>query len=102
MAAKPVTIDENPFGTANAIQVRIDDNVRMLAELHTRWEREDEITRKNKMTKVCTITTTSNTEVSNANIPPTINSKAHGEGKVPILSTKFPRTTLCDKSAEIF
>ena len=31
MAAKPVTIDENPFATANAIQVRIDDNIRMLA-----------------------------------------------------------------------
>ena len=68
MAEKPVTIDENPFATANAIQVRIDDNVRMLAELHARWEREDEIARNNKMTKVCTITTTSNTEVPSASI----------------------------------
>jgi hypothetical protein len=25
------------------IQVRIDENVRMLAELHARWEREDEM-----------------------------------------------------------
>ena len=25
--------------TLNAIQVRIDDNIRMLAELHARWER---------------------------------------------------------------
>ena len=33
MAAKPITI-ENPFASANAIQVRIDDNIRMLAELH--------------------------------------------------------------------
>jgi hypothetical protein len=49
--------------TLNAIQVRIDDNVRMLAELHARWEREDEIARN--MTKVCTITTTSDVEVSN-------------------------------------
>jgi L-alanine-DL-glutamate epimerase-like enolase superfamily enzyme len=32
--------------TLNAIQVRIDDNVRMLAELHARWKREDEMARK--------------------------------------------------------
>jgi hypothetical protein len=43
--------------TLNPIQVRIDDNVRMLAELHGSWEREDEIARKNNMTKVYTITT---------------------------------------------
>ena len=49
--------------TLNAIQVRIDDNVRMLAELHARWEREDEIARNNNLTIICTITTTSNTEV---------------------------------------
>jgi hypothetical protein len=29
--------------TLNAFQVRIDENVRMLAELHARWEREDEL-----------------------------------------------------------
>jgi hypothetical protein len=28
----------DPFVGTNAIQVRIDDNVRMLAELHARWE----------------------------------------------------------------
>jgi DNA repair exonuclease SbcCD ATPase subunit len=50
MADKP-----NPFAATSAIQVRIDDNVRMLAELHARWEREDKIARN--MTKVCTITT---------------------------------------------
>ena len=90
--------------TLNAIQVRIDDNVRMLAELHARWEREDEIARNNKMTKVCTITTTSSAEISNASIPPTINGKIVGEGKVPTPSTKLPRTTetVSDKSAEIF
>jgi hypothetical protein len=38
----------------NAIQVRIDENVWMLAELHASWEREDEMGRK---IKVCTITT---------------------------------------------
>jgi hypothetical protein len=40
----------------NAIQARIDENIMMLAELHARWERDDEIARKNNMTKVCTIT----------------------------------------------
>jgi hypothetical protein len=39
--------------TLNAIQVRINENVRMLAELHARWEREDKMARK---MKVCTIT----------------------------------------------
>jgi hypothetical protein len=29
--------------TLNAIQVKIDDNVSMLAELHARWEREDKM-----------------------------------------------------------
>ena len=97
-------MDENPFATANAIQVRIDDNVRMLAELHARWEREDEIARNNKMTKVCTITTTSDTEVQNASIPPTSNGKEISEGKVPTPPTKLPRITetFSDKSAKKF
>ena len=103
MATKPVTIDENPFATANAIQVRIDDNVRILAELHARWEREDEIARNNKMTKVCTITPTSNTEISSASVPPTTNGKVGDEGK-PTFSKKKPRTIkpVSDKCAEIF
>jgi hypothetical protein len=63
MAAKP-----DPFAVTNAIQVRIDDNVRMLAELHARWEREDEMARN---MKVCTITTTSYV-VSNASTPVTL------------------------------
>jgi hypothetical protein len=90
--------------TLNAIQVRIDDNVRMLAKLHARWEREDEIARKNNMTKVCTTTTTSNAKVSNARKPPTINGKIIGVGKVPTPSAKFPKTTefFSNKSAEIF
>jgi hypothetical protein len=89
--------------TLNAIQVRIDDNVRMLAELHARWEREDEIARKNNMTEVCTITTTSNSEVSNASKPPTISDKIIGVGKVPT-PAKLPKTTetFSNKSAEIF
>jgi hypothetical protein len=60
--------ESNTFATTNAIQVRIDENVRMLAELHARWEREDEMARK---MKVCTITT-SNDVVSNASNPLTL------------------------------
>jgi hypothetical protein len=56
--------DVKESNTLNAIQVRIDDNVRMLAELHARWEREDEMARN---MKVYTITTTSDV-VSNASI----------------------------------
>src|SRR4051812_43520461 len=47
------------IATSNAIQVRIDDNMKLLAELHARWEREDEMARKNNLAKVYTITTTS-------------------------------------------
>ena len=39
------------------------------------------------MTKVCTITTTSNTEISSASIPPTTNGKVGDEGK-PTPTTK--------------
>ena len=61
MAAKPETND-NPFTSTNAIQVKIDENVRLLAELHAKWEREDEIA---KNISVSTITTTS-VEASNS------------------------------------
>src|SRR4051812_33195846 len=53
MAAKPETM-ENTFSTDHAIQVTIDENVRLLAQLHAKWEREAEIDRNNS---VCTITT---------------------------------------------
>ena len=55
------------------------------------------------MTKVCTITPTSNTEISSASIPPTTNGKVGHEGK-PIPSTKKPRTIkpVSDKYAEFF
>jgi hypothetical protein len=83
--------------TLNAIQVRIDDNVRMLAELHARWEREDEIARN--MTQVCTITTTSDV-VSNASKPPTL----IVVDKIHTPCAKLPKTTetFSNKSAEIF
>jgi peptidoglycan hydrolase CwlO-like protein len=63
-----MSTNPDPFATANAIQVRIDENIRMLAELHARWEREDEMARK---MKVCTITT-SNDVGPNASNPLTL------------------------------
>jgi hypothetical protein len=78
MAAKP-----DPFAVTNAIQVRIDDNVRMLAELHARWKREDEMA---KNMKVCTITTTSDV-VSNARNPLTL----IGIEKTPTPCAKSPK-----------
>jgi hypothetical protein len=91
MAAKP-----DPFAFTNAIQVKIDDNVRMLAELHVRWEREDEIARN--MTKVCTITTTSDI-VLNASTPSTLIVVE----KIPSPCAKLSKTTetFSNKSAEM-
>jgi hypothetical protein len=82
--------------TLNAIQVRIDENIRMLAELHARWEREDEMARN---MKVCTITTSSDV-VSNVSNPLTM----FGVEKTPTPWAKKPKTTktFSTKSAEIF
>jgi hypothetical protein len=82
--------------TLNAIQVRIDENVRMFAELHARWEREDEMARK---MNVCTITT-SNDVVPNSSNPLTL----IGVEKYPTPCAKKPKTakTFSQKSAEIF
>jgi hypothetical protein len=60
--------ENNTFAATNAIQVKIDENVRMLAELHAGWEREDDMARK---MKVCTITT-SNDVFPNASNPLTL------------------------------
>jgi hypothetical protein len=86
----------NTFAATNAIQVRIDENVRMLAELHARWERGDEMARN---MKVCTITT-SNDVVPNASNPLTL----IGVEKTPTPCAKKPKTakTFSNKSAEIF
>jgi hypothetical protein len=80
----------------NAIQVRIDENVRMLAELHAMWEREDEMARN---MKVCTITTSSNV-VSNAITPPTMIDVE----KTPTPCAEKPKTvkTFSTKSADFF
>jgi hypothetical protein len=76
--------ENNPFATANAIQVRIDENVSMLAELHARWEREDEMARKMNL---CTITT-SNYVVPNASNSLTL----IGVEKTPTPCVKKPKT----------
>jgi hypothetical protein len=82
--------------TLNAIQIRNDENVRMLAELHARWERENEMARK---MKVCTITT-SNDVVPNASNPLTL----IGVEKSPTPCAKKPKNikTFSQKSAENF
>jgi hypothetical protein len=82
--------------TLNAILIRIDENVRMLAELHARWEREDEMARN---MKVCTITTSSNV-ASNAINPLTL----IGVDKTLTPCAKNSKTakTFSTKSAEIF
>jgi hypothetical protein len=82
--------------TLNAIQVKIDNNVRMLAELHARWEREDEMARN---MKVYTITTSS-TVVSNASNPLTL----IGVEKISTPCAKKPKNakTFSIKSVEIF
>src|SRR3954469_1906118 len=53
MAAKPETL-ESTFAITHAIQVTIDENVRLLDQLHAKWEKEAGIDRNNI---VCTITT---------------------------------------------
>jgi hypothetical protein len=74
----------------------MDENVRMLADLHASWEREDEMARN---MKVCTITTSSDV-VSNASNPLTL----IGVDKTPTPCAKKPKTakTFSTKSAEIF
>jgi hypothetical protein len=97
LKVKVLPHDVKESKTLNAIQVKIGNNVRMLAELHARWEREDEIARN--MTKVCTSTTTSDV-VSNASTPSTL----IGVAKIPTPCAKLPKTTetFSNKSAEIF
>ena len=99
--------ESKPFAKINAIQVRIDDNVRMLAELHARWEREREATKKNNMVKVYTITTTSNVQVSHDNKSINDNGKVINVGNVSTSHEKrlkLPKDTktASDKGAEIF
>ena len=93
--------------TLNAIQIKIDNNVKMLAELHARWEREDEIPRKNSIARVCTISTTENAVTSSVNKPPTVNGKIIGVSNVSTsIAKRFKlpdnTETVLDKCTEIF
>ncbi|KAK1680072.1 hypothetical protein QYE76_040920 [Lolium multiflorum] len=106
----PEEVKDARFAKTNAIQVRTNDNIRMLAELHARWDREEKekLAKENNVAKVWTITTTSNVDSTHVATPPTINGKIIGVGNVSTPSakrTKLPETTetaVCDKTAEIF
>ena len=58
---------ESTFAATHAIQVTIDENVRLLGQLHAKWEREAEIDRNNS---VCTITRLDTTKPQEVPIPP--------------------------------
>src|SRR4051795_11579729 len=98
------TKESKTFANANAIQVRMDDNMRLVAKLHARWETEDEMARKNNLAKVCTITSSSKTETPNASKPPPTNEKSESGGKVPLTYRKVqkPVKNTPDNCAEIF
>src|SRR4051812_47025666 len=66
MVAKPETM-ESTFAATHSIQVTIDENVRLFAQLHAKWEREAEIDRNNSM---CTITRMDTTKPQEVPIPP--------------------------------
>ncbi|KAK1696642.1 hypothetical protein QYE76_013339 [Lolium multiflorum] len=101
--------DIKSFATANAIQVRINENIRLMAELRARWEKEENA-KEDNIAKVWTITTTSNANAPHVAAPPTINGKIIGVGNVSTSNAKrekLPETaktaeTACDKTAEIF
>ncbi|KAK1660274.1 hypothetical protein QYE76_048433 [Lolium multiflorum] len=105
-------IDNKIVTIANAIQVRINENIRLMAELHARWEREEneKLAKENNVAKVWTITTTSNDNDSHVATPPTINGKIIGVGNVSTPSAKRAKLpeiaktaeTACDKTAEFF
>ncbi|KAK1650134.1 hypothetical protein QYE76_067939 [Lolium multiflorum] len=105
----PDEVKDTKFAKTNAIQVRINDNIRMLAELHAWWDREEKekLAKENNVAKVWTITTTSNVDASHVAKPPTINGKIIGVSNVSTPNAKrakLPETaeTVCDNSAEIF
>src|SRR3954462_3578795 len=78
--------------------------MRLLAELHARWEREDEMARKDNLAKVYTITTSSKTETPIPSKPPPTNVKSESVGKVPLTYRKVqkPIKSTPGKCAEIF
>ena len=98
--------------TANAIQVRINENIRLMAELRARWDREEneKLAKEKNVAKVWTITTTSNANATHVAAPPTHTNKRIGVSNVSTSNAKrekLPETaktaeTACDKTAEIF
>ncbi|KAK1697745.1 hypothetical protein QYE76_014442 [Lolium multiflorum] len=98
--------------TANAIQVRINENIRLMAELRARWDREEneKLAKEKNIAKVWTITTTSNANATHVAAPPTHTDKRIGVSNVSTSNAKrekLPETaktaeTACDKAAEIF
>ncbi|KAK1697479.1 hypothetical protein QYE76_014176 [Lolium multiflorum] len=98
--------------TANAIQVRINENIRLMAELRARWDREEneKLAKEKNIAKVWTITTTSNANATHVAAPPTNTNKRIGVSNVSTSNAKrekLPETaktaeTACDKAAEIF
>ncbi|KAK1642210.1 hypothetical protein QYE76_060015 [Lolium multiflorum] len=95
--------DIKSFATANAIQVRINENIRLMAELRARWEKEENA-KDDNVAKVWTITTTSNANASHVAAPPTINGKITGVGNVSTFNAKRAKSaeTACDKTAKFF
>ncbi|KAK1611945.1 hypothetical protein QYE76_035618 [Lolium multiflorum] len=112
MAAKPEDLDDKITTTANAIQVRINENIRLMAELRARWDREEneKLAKEKNVAKVWTITTTSNANATHVAAPPTNTNKRIGVSNVSTSNAKrekLPETaktaeTACDKAAEIF
>ena len=98
--------------TANAIQVRINENIRLMDELRARWDREEneKLAKEKNVAKVWTITTTSNANATHVAAPPTHTNKRIGVSNVSTSNAKrekLPETaktaeTACDKAAEIF
>ncbi|KAK1694416.1 hypothetical protein QYE76_011113 [Lolium multiflorum] len=97
--------------TANAIQVRINENIRLMAELRARWDREEneKLAKEKNVAKVWTITTTSNANATHVAAPPTNTNKRIGVSNVSTSNAKREKLpemlkleTACDKAAEIF
>ena len=105
-------IENKIVTTANAIQVRINENIRLMAELRARWDREEneKLAKEKNIAKVWTITTTSNANATHVAAPPTHTNKRIGVSNVSTSNAKrekLPETaktaeTACDKAAEIF
>ena len=105
-------IENKIVTTANSIQVRINENIKLMAELRARWDREEneKLAKEKNVAKVWTITTTSNANATHVAAPSTHTNKRIGVSNVSTSNAKrekLPETaktaeTACDKAAEIF